>query len=89
VTHRAQRTSVSDEGAAVTGPYPATPGYDLATGIGSFDVAKAQALIEVTDLCELSPGRPHHRVSSSPRSRRLSAVSTIVVSAGRGRQPSS
>lgn len=24
-----------------TGPYPATPGYDLATGIGSFDVARA------------------------------------------------
>jgi subtilase family serine protease len=24
-----------------TGPYPATPGYDYATGIGSFDVAKA------------------------------------------------
>ena len=30
-----------------------------------------------------------HRFSSRPRSRRLSAVSTIVVSAGRGRQPSS
>jgi pseudomonalisin len=29
-----------------TGPYPATPGYDLATGIGSFDVAKAEALIK-------------------------------------------
>jgi len=29
-----------------TGPYAATPGYDLATGIGSFDVAKAQALIK-------------------------------------------
>jgi pseudomonalisin/xanthomonalisin len=24
-----------------TGPYPATPGYDLATGNGTFDVAKA------------------------------------------------
>jgi pseudomonalisin len=24
-----------------TGPYPATPGYDYATGIGSFDIAKA------------------------------------------------
>ena len=31
----------------------------------------------------------HHRFCSRPRSRRLSAVSTIVVSAGRGRQPSS
>jgi pseudomonalisin len=29
-----------------TGPYPATPGYDLATGLGSFDVANAQALIK-------------------------------------------
>ena len=29
-----------------TGPYPATPDYDLATGIGSFDVAKAQAVIK-------------------------------------------
>ncbi len=28
------------------GPYPATPGYDLATGIGSFDVAKAESLIK-------------------------------------------
>lgn len=28
-----------------TGPYPATPGYDLATGIGTFDVAKAQGII--------------------------------------------
>lgn len=28
-----------------TGPYPALPGYDLATGIGTFDVAKAQAII--------------------------------------------
>ena len=28
-----------------TGPYPATPGYDLATGIGTFDVADAEALI--------------------------------------------
>jgi hypothetical protein len=23
-----------------TGPYPATPGYDLATGIGTIDVAR-------------------------------------------------
>jgi subtilase family serine protease len=29
-----------------TGPYPATPGYDLATGVGSFDVAKADSLIK-------------------------------------------
>jgi hypothetical protein len=29
-----------------TGPYPATPGYDLATGIGTFDVAKAETLIK-------------------------------------------
>jgi pseudomonalisin len=29
-----------------TGPYPATSGYDLATGIGTFDVAKAEALIK-------------------------------------------
>lgn len=29
-----------------TGPYPATPDYDLATGIGSFDVAKTQAVIK-------------------------------------------
>ena len=29
-----------------TGPYPATPGYDLATGIGTFDVAKAVTLIK-------------------------------------------
>ncbi|MCU4182803.1 S53 family peptidase [Acidiferrimicrobium sp. IK] len=28
-----------------TGPYPATPGYDLATGIGSFDVAQAVKVI--------------------------------------------
>jgi subtilase family serine protease len=28
-----------------TGPYPATPGYDLATGIGTFDVAQAVSLI--------------------------------------------
>jgi pseudomonalisin len=28
-----------------TGPYPATPGYDLATGVGSFDVAHAESLI--------------------------------------------
>jgi pseudomonalisin len=28
------------------GPYPATPGYDLATGIGSFDVAQAETLIK-------------------------------------------
>jgi pseudomonalisin len=29
-----------------TGPYPATPGYDLATGLGSFDVAKAETAIK-------------------------------------------
>jgi pseudomonalisin len=29
-----------------TGPYPAAPGYDLATGIGTFDVANAAALIK-------------------------------------------
>jgi pseudomonalisin len=29
-----------------TGPYPAAPGYDLATGIGTFDVANAEALIK-------------------------------------------
>jgi pseudomonalisin len=29
-----------------TGPYPATPGYDLATGIGTFDVAKLVATIK-------------------------------------------
>ncbi len=28
-----------------TGPYPATPGYDLATGIGSLDVAQAVKII--------------------------------------------
>src|SRR5579875_618317 len=28
-----------------TGPYPATPGYDLATGMGSFNVARMNALI--------------------------------------------
>ena len=28
-----------------TGPYPATPGFDYATGIGTFDVAKAIARI--------------------------------------------
>lgn len=28
-----------------TGPYPATPGYDLATGMGSFDVAQMDRLI--------------------------------------------
>lgn len=28
-----------------TGPYPATPGYDLATGMGSFDVAQMNAAI--------------------------------------------
>lgn len=28
-----------------TGPYPATPGYDLATGMGSFDVAKMETAI--------------------------------------------
>ena len=28
-----------------TGPYPATPGYDLATGMGTFDVAQMNALI--------------------------------------------
>lgn len=28
-----------------TGPYPATPGYDLASGIGTFDVAKAIKVI--------------------------------------------
>ncbi len=28
-----------------TGPYPATPGYDLATGMGTFDVTKMNALI--------------------------------------------
>ena len=29
-----------------TGPYPATPGADFATGIGTFDVARAAALIK-------------------------------------------
>jgi pseudomonalisin len=29
-----------------TGPYPATPGYDLATGLGTFDVAQADTLIK-------------------------------------------
>ncbi|HLH46993.1 MAG TPA: S53 family peptidase [Acidimicrobiales bacterium] len=29
-----------------TGPYPALPGYDLATGVGTFDVAKAQNIIK-------------------------------------------
>ena len=29
-----------------TGPYPATPGYDLATGIGTFDVAKLVSTIK-------------------------------------------
>jgi pseudomonalisin len=29
-----------------TGPWPATPGYDLATGIGSFDVAQAVSQIK-------------------------------------------
>jgi pseudomonalisin len=28
-----------------TGFYPATPGSDFATGIGTFDVAKASALV--------------------------------------------
>ena len=28
-----------------TGPYPATPGYDLATGIGTFDVAQMESAI--------------------------------------------
>lgn len=28
-----------------TGPYPATPGYDLATGIGTFDVAPALKIV--------------------------------------------
>jgi pseudomonalisin len=28
-----------------TGPYPATPGYDLATGMGTFDVAKMNSII--------------------------------------------
>ena len=28
-----------------TGPYPALPGYDLATGMGTFDVAKMEAVI--------------------------------------------
>lgn len=28
-----------------TGPYPATPGYDMATGLGSFDVAKLVAAV--------------------------------------------
>jgi pseudomonalisin len=28
------------------GPYPATPGYDLATGIGSVDVGQAESLIK-------------------------------------------
>ncbi|HLK45969.1 MAG TPA: S53 family peptidase, partial [Acidimicrobiales bacterium] len=28
-----------------TGPYPATPGYDLATGMGTFDVAQMQGTI--------------------------------------------
>lgn len=28
-----------------TGPYPATPGYDLATGMGTFDVAKMETAI--------------------------------------------
>jgi len=28
------------------GPYPAGPGYDLATGIGSFDVGQAESLIK-------------------------------------------
>jgi pseudomonalisin len=28
------------------GPYPAAPGYDLATGIGSFDVGQAESLIK-------------------------------------------
>lgn len=29
-----------------TGPYPATPGYDYATGMGTFDVAQTNALIK-------------------------------------------
>jgi pseudomonalisin len=29
-----------------TGPWPATPGYDLATGLGTFDVAQADSLIK-------------------------------------------
>jgi subtilase family serine protease len=29
-----------------TGPWPATPGYDYATGIGSFDIAQASKLIK-------------------------------------------
>jgi pseudomonalisin/xanthomonalisin len=29
-----------------TGPYPATPGDDYATGIGTFDVAQAATLIQ-------------------------------------------
>ena len=29
-----------------TGPWPATPGYDLATGLGTFDVGQADSLIK-------------------------------------------
>lgn len=28
-----------------TGPYPATPGYDLATGLGTFDVSAMNNLV--------------------------------------------
>jgi hypothetical protein len=40
-----QTTGFHDVILGDTGPYPATPGYDLATGMGSFDVAAMDARI--------------------------------------------
>ncbi|MGH2998011.1 MAG: S53 family peptidase [Gaiellaceae bacterium] len=40
-----QSTGFHDVILGDTGPYPATPGYDLATGMGSFDVAAMNARI--------------------------------------------
>lgn len=38
-----------------TGPYPATPGYDLATGMGTFDVAQMQATIAAPGTAAATP----------------------------------
>ncbi|HEX3805342.1 MAG TPA: protease pro-enzyme activation domain-containing protein [Gaiellaceae bacterium] len=39
------KTGFHDVDLGDTGPYPATPGYDLATGMGTFDIAQMAAAI--------------------------------------------
>jgi subtilase family serine protease len=43
--HAYQSAGFHDITLGDTGPYPATPGYDLATGMGSFDVAQMESVI--------------------------------------------